>query len=79
MKFNIEKITAINGIHGEKIRSLMNSIQLLKKENAKLKDMNKEHKRSQLIDQLNQEVYDIFLVLDKRLRHRNRGLKGSNK
>jgi hypothetical protein len=41
-----EKISALNSIHADKIRSLMNSIQLLKKENAKLKDLTKEHKRS---------------------------------
>ena len=43
------KIKALNNIHSEKIRSLMNSIQLLKKENMQLEKLQKEHKRSELI------------------------------
>ena len=32
----LEKIAALNTIHGDKVRNLMNSIQALKKENARL-------------------------------------------
>jgi hypothetical protein len=48
-----EKIQALGKIHNDKIRSLMNSIQTLKKENASLQNQGKEHKRSKLISQLN--------------------------
>lgn len=41
----------------------MNSIQTLKKENARLVQLSKEHKRSQLIDQLNQEIRDQDIVI----------------
>ncbi|CAD8074713.1 unnamed protein product [Paramecium primaurelia] len=58
-----KKINALNQIHQDKVRNLMNSITLLKKENAQLKNMNKEHKRSQLIEQLNQEIADQDLVI----------------
>ncbi len=48
-----DKIQALGKIHNDKIRSLMNSIQSLKKENASLQNQGKEHKRSKLIAQLN--------------------------
>jgi hypothetical protein len=50
-------------IQSDKVRSLMNSIQLLRKENANLKQLGKEHKRSGLIEQLNQEVKDQDMVI----------------
>lgn len=53
-----EKITALGKIHNDKIRSLMNSIQTLKKENAQLETQGKEHKRSKLIAQLNRDIDD---------------------
>ena len=53
---HLEKIKGLNAIHAEKIRSLMNSIQLLKKENASLSKQSKEHKRSELIQQLNKDI-----------------------
>lgn len=40
----LEKIKALNQLHSDKIRSLMNSIQLLKKENKNLEKLTKEHK-----------------------------------
>ena len=42
----------------------MNTIQLLKKENATLNKDSKEHKRSELITNLNKEIADLDLVVD---------------
>jgi|JI6StandDraft_1071083.scaffolds.fasta_scaffold10071_8 hypothetical protein len=58
-----EKIQALGRIHNDKIRSLMNSIQMLKKENAQLENSGKEHKRSKLISQLNREIEDQDTVI----------------
>ena len=43
-------MTALNKIHGEKVRSLMNSITLLKKENKELDKLQNESNRSKLIE-----------------------------
>lgn len=59
-----EKIQALSKIHNDKVRSLMNSIQSLKKENAALQNQGKEHKRSQLIAQLNKEIDDQDTVIE---------------
>jgi chromosome segregation ATPase len=59
-----EKIKGLNAIHGEKIRSLMQSIQLLKKENASLSKQSKEHKRSEFIQQLNKDIADQDTVIE---------------
>ncbi|KAL4446888.1 hypothetical protein ABPG74_014860 [Tetrahymena malaccensis] len=59
-----QKIKALNSIHQDKIRSLMNSIQLLKKENAQLEKLTKEHKRSELITQLQKDVSDQDLIIE---------------
>lgn len=69
-----EKIKGLNAIHSEKIRSLMNSVQLLKKENASLNKGTKEHKRSEFIQQLNKEIGDQDVVIDVL-----RGLVGDQK
>lgn len=58
------KIKALNNIHSEKIRSLMNSIQLLKKENMQLEKLQKEHKRSELISQLQKDVSDQDTIIE---------------
>jgi chromosome segregation ATPase len=58
-----EKIKGLNAIHAEKIRSLMNSIQMLKKENASMGKQTKEHKRSELIQQLNKDITDQDTVI----------------
>lgn len=36
-------------VHADKIKSLLNSIQVLKKEKAAIEGLSKEHKRSKLI------------------------------
>ena len=69
-----EKIKGLSAIHSEKIRSLMNSVQLLKKENASLSKGTKEHKRSEFIQQLNKEIGDQDVVIDVL-----RGLVGDQK
>jgi len=58
-----EKIKGLNAIHAEKIRSLMNSIQMLKKENASMSKQTKEHKRSEFIQQLNKDIADQDTVI----------------
>lgn len=58
-----EKIKGLNAIHAEKIRSLMNSIQMLKKENASMSKQTKEHKRSEFIQQLNKDIGDQDTVI----------------
>lgn len=45
-----KKIKALNQIHADKIRSLMNSINLLKKENKNLEKLTQEASRSKLIN-----------------------------
>jgi len=52
----------------------MNSIQLLKKENASLSKQSKEHKRSELIQQLNKDIADQDIVIEVL-----RGLIGDDK
>jgi len=52
----------------------MNSVQLLKKENASLSKGTKEHKRSEFIQQLNKEIGDQDIVIDVL-----RGLVGDQK
>ena len=42
----------------------MNSIQVLKKENALMENQGKQHKRSKLISQLNKEIDDQDLVIE---------------
>jgi hypothetical protein len=59
-----EKIQALSKIHNDKIRSLMNSIQMLKKDNAQLLNQGKEHKRSQLIAGLNKQIADQDIVIE---------------
>eukprot|EP01015_Nassula_variabilis_P000094 TRINITY_DN10039_c0_g1_i1.p2 TRINITY_DN10039_c0_g1~~TRINITY_DN10039_c0_g1_i1.p2 ORF type:complete len:200 (-),score=38.35 TRINITY_DN10039_c0_g1_i1:59-658(-) len=59
-----EKITALNKLHSDKIRALMNSIQLLKKENAQLKKGAQEHKRSDLISNLNKDISDQESIIE---------------
>jgi len=54
----------LNTIHSEKVRSLMNSIALLKKEAMSLKKASKEHKRSELITSLNKEISDQDLIIE---------------
>ena len=54
----------MNTIHSEKVRSLMNSIALLKKEAMSLKKASKEHKRSELITSLNKEIADQDLIIE---------------
>lgn len=51
-------------IHNDKVKSLLNSIQILKKEKANLEGLSKEHKRSKLIEQLNKEILDQDIVID---------------
>ncbi len=51
-------------IHNDKIKSLLNSIQILKKEKASIEGLSKEHKRSKLIEQLNKEIMDQDIVID---------------
>ena len=60
----IDKIKALNTIHAEKVRSLMNSIALLKKETQSLKKASQEHKRSELITGLNKEIADQDLIIE---------------
>eukprot|EP01017_Pseudomicrothorax_dubius_P003656 TRINITY_DN10569_c0_g1_i1.p1 TRINITY_DN10569_c0_g1~~TRINITY_DN10569_c0_g1_i1.p1 ORF type:complete len:429 (-),score=164.07 TRINITY_DN10569_c0_g1_i1:34-1263(-) len=59
-----EKIKAANTIHEKSIRNLMTSINLLKKENAQLKKMSQEHKRSDLIKKLNDDIRDQEVIID---------------
>lgn len=42
----------------------MNSIQMLKKDNAQLQNQGKEHKRSNLIAGLNKQIMDQDIVID---------------
>ena len=42
----------------------MNSIQMLKKDNAQLTNQGKEHKRSQLIASLNKQISDQDIVIE---------------
>jgi len=58
-----EKIRALNIIHADKIRALMNSIQILKKENKNLEKLTKEANRSQLIEQLQKDISDLDTVV----------------
>lgn len=51
-------------VHADKIKSLLNSIQVLKKEKAAIEGLSKEHKRSKLIQQLNKEILDQDLVIE---------------
>jgi hypothetical protein len=50
-------------VHADKIKSLLNSIQILKKEKAVVENLSKEHKRSKLIEQLNKEILDQDIVI----------------
>ncbi|EGR28502.1 hypothetical protein IMG5_173930, partial [Ichthyophthirius multifiliis] len=59
-----QKIAALNSIHADKIRALMNSNQLLKKENKQLEKLTKEHKRSELIAQLQKDVADQDSIIE---------------
>ena len=59
-----DKIQALTKIHNDKIRSLMGSIQMLKKDNAQLINQGKEHKRSQLIANLNKQIDDQDIVIE---------------
>lgn len=51
------------------MKSLLNSLQLVKKEKAALESLGKEHKRSKLIEQLNKEILDQDLVIDVLRKH----------
>jgi DNA mismatch repair ATPase MutS len=55
---------ALTKVHGDKVKLLLNSLQLLKKEKAALESLGKEHKRSKLIEQLNKEILDQDLVIE---------------
>lgn len=54
----------MNKIHNDKVKSLLNSLQILKKEKASVEGLSKEHKRSKLIEQLNKEIMDQDIVID---------------
>lgn len=51
-------------MHNEKVKSLLNSLQIVKKEKAAMESLSKEHKRSKLIEQLNKEILDQDLVIE---------------
>lgn len=50
-------------MHADKVKNLLNSIQILKKEKASVEGLSKEHKRSKLIEQLNKEIGDQDLAI----------------
>lgn len=50
-------------MHADKVKSLLNSIQILKKEKAAIEGLSKEHKRSKLIEQLNKQILDQDIVI----------------
>ena len=56
--------TAMTKIHNDKVKSLLNSLQIVKKEKAQLQGLSKEHKRSKLIEQLNKEILDQDIVIE---------------
>lgn len=56
--------TAMTKIHNDKVKSLLNSLQIVKKEKAELQGLSKEHKRSKLIEQLNKEILDQDIVIE---------------
>ncbi|KAM3143571.1 hypothetical protein pb186bvf_004333 [Paramecium bursaria] len=58
-----QKIVALISIHSDKVRNLMNSIQVLKKECAQLKKIDQGNKRSELIRTLNKEIADQEVVI----------------
>ena len=51
-------------MHSEKVKNLLNSIQVLKKEKASIEGLSKDHKRSKLIEQLNKEILDQDIVIE---------------
>ena len=56
--------TAMTKIHNDKVKSVLNSLQIVKKEKAQLQGLSKEHKRSKLIEQLNKEILDQDIVIE---------------
>ena len=58
-----DKMKTLNRIFNEKVRSMMTSLQLSKKECQQLKDLNKENKRSKLIQDLQKDVDDQDFVI----------------
>eukprot|EP00742_Colponemidia_sp_Colp-10_P007265 GILJ01007810.1.p1 GENE.GILJ01007810.1~~GILJ01007810.1.p1 ORF type:complete len:713 (-),score=185.21 GILJ01007810.1:80-2158(-) len=58
------KIRALNNLHSQKVRALMNSINELKKQVASLRLQGKDHKRSQLIDRLQHEITEQDQVIE---------------
>ena len=51
-------------MNAEKVKTLLNSIQVLKKEKAAVEGLSKEHKRSKLIQQLNKQILDQDIVIE---------------
>lgn len=51
-KYHAEKMATVGKIYNEKVKKLMTSLELSKKETYKLKDLNKENRRSELIQSL---------------------------
>jgi chromosome segregation ATPase len=58
------KIRALKDLHSQKIRSLMKSVEGYKKEIDMLKAENKEHRRTQQIKQLKNDVKDLEITID---------------
>ena len=55
---------ALNKMHADKVKNLLNSIQILKKEKVSIENQSKEHKRSKLIENLNKEILDQDIVIE---------------
>lgn len=54
----------MNKMHADKIKNLLNSIQILKKQKASIEGLSKQHKRSKLIEQLNKQISDQDLAIE---------------
>ena len=58
-----EKLENLNKLHAQKIRALMKSIQDLKKSLAEAKRLNKDHKRSEMIENLKKEIMEQDIII----------------
>ena len=68
-------------MHADKVKGLLNSIQVLKKEKAQVESLSKEHKRSKLIEQMNKEILDQDLVIEvlRKIIYDDKGKEGGRK
>ena len=62
-KADEDKLGNLNKLHAQKIRALMKSIQDLKKDLAEAKRLNKDHKRSEMIENLKKEIMEQDIII----------------